>query len=137
MECAICMEVVHPMCVTDYGVEGFIKMDQPNSWECPRCIKAIEDKKAKAIDEVDTAVKTETNSSETNGQPLPAKLPKLEPPEPIDPLRRPISSGSDANVAGAYQLFSVSFPDLIDVFRVKATFDSLSCYAFRFENYIS
>ena len=33
------------MCVTDYGVEGFIKMDLPNSWECPRCIKAIQDKK--------------------------------------------------------------------------------------------
>ena len=101
------------MCVTDYSVEGFIKMDQPNSWECPRCIKAIKDKKERQNDEVDTAIKTEPNSSESNGQPLPAKLPKLEPREPMDPLRRPISSGSDANVAGAYQLFSVRHHGLI------------------------
>ena len=109
MECTICMEVSHPMCVTDYGVEGFIKMDMPNSWECPRCIKAIQDKKEQENREEDTDIKAEPTSAGSNGQPLPAKLPKLEPQEPNDPLRRPISSGSDANIAGAYQLFSVSY----------------------------
>ena len=108
MECTICMEVSHPMCVTDYGVDGFIKMDLPNSWECPRCIKAIKDKKERENGEGEKDIKAEPIPTGTNGQPLPAKLPKLEPPEPNDPLRRPISSGSDANVAGAYQLFSVN-----------------------------
>ena len=108
MECAICLEVCHPMCVTDYGVEGFIKMDLPNSWECPRCIKVIQDKKEREKMEMEKEPKTEPNSIGSDGLlPLPAKLPKLEPQEPYDPLRRPISSGSDANVAGAYQLFSV------------------------------
>ena len=93
------------MCVTDYGVEGFIKMDLPNSWECPRCIKAIQDKKEKEKEEEN--IKEEQTSTGPDGQPLPPKIPKLEPPAPQDPLRRPISSGSDANVAGAYQLFSV------------------------------
>ena len=94
------------MCVTDYGVEGFIKMDLPNSWECPRCIKVIQDKKERESQEEIKEPKTEPNSIGSDGPPLPAKLPKLEPQE-VDPLRRPISSGSDANVAGAYQLFSV------------------------------
>ena len=94
------------MCVTDYGVEGFIKMDMPNSWECPRCIKAIQDKKEKELEEQD--IKEEPASIGADGQPLPPKIPKLEPPAPLDPLRRPISSGSDANTAGSYQLFSVN-----------------------------
>ena len=110
MECTICMEVSHPMCVTDYGVEGFIKMDMPNSWECPRCIKAIQDKKEHDSNELDgKEIKEEPNANGTNGQPLPAKIPKLETPAQNDPLRRPISSGSDANIAGAYQLFSVRY----------------------------
>ena len=104
MECSLCMEVTHPMCVTDYGVEGFIKMDLPNSWECPRCIKEIQDKKEREQEEQD--IKEEKTTTGPDGQPLP-KIPKIEPPPPQDPLRRPISSGSDANVAGAYQLFSV------------------------------
>ena len=107
MECAICFEVCHPMCVTDYGVDGFIKMDLPNSWECPRCIKMIQDKKERENKELEKEPKTEPNLNGNDGQPLPAKLPKLEPQEANDPLRRPISSGSDANLAGAYQLFSV------------------------------
>ena len=85
-------------------------MDMPNSWECPRCIKAIQDKKEHESNEVDgKEVKEEPNANGTNGQPLPAKMPKLETPDQNDPLRRPISSGSDANIAGAYQLFSVSY----------------------------
>ena len=39
MECKFCGEVTHPTCVTDYGVDGYIRMDLPNYWECPRCIK--------------------------------------------------------------------------------------------------
>ena len=102
MECAICLEVCHPTCVTDYGVDGFIKMDLPNSWECPRCIKMQQDVKKQQERE-----KTEPESIGSDGSPIPPKLPKLEPCELNDPLRRPISSGSDANMAGAYQLFSV------------------------------
>jgi len=102
MECTLCKEIVHPTCVTDYGVDGFIKMDLPNSWECPKCIKVREDKvkakkEAEAKDEPDAAAKQPPSAF------LPAKLPKLE---PEDPLRRKVSSGSDANIAGSYQLFS-------------------------------
>ena len=95
MECCLCKEITHPTCVTDYGIDGYIKMDLPNSWECPRCIKIREDAKAKLEpkDEPDAAVGL-----------LPPKMPKIE---PEDPLRRKVSSGSDANIAGSYQLFSV------------------------------
>ena len=77
--------------MTDYGVDGFIKMDLPNSWECPRCIKLREDAKDELKDEPD-------------GGMLPPKVPKVEEP---DPLRRKLASGSDAVIAGTYQLFSV------------------------------
>ena len=33
------MRVVHPDCETDYGVEPVFKIDLPNLWFCPRCIK--------------------------------------------------------------------------------------------------
>ena len=103
MECAICLEVCHPTCVTDYGVDGFIKMDLPNSWECPRCIRMQQDVKKRE----ENIEKTEPESIGSDGSNIPSKLPKLEPCEQNDTLRRPISSGSDANMAGAYQLFSV------------------------------
>ena len=90
MECTLCKQIVHPTCMTDYGVDGFIKMDLPNSWECPRCIKLREDAKDELKDEPDGM--------------LPPKVPKVEEP---DPLRRKVASGSDAVIAGAYQLFSV------------------------------
>ena len=63
MECKFCEEVTHPTCVTDYGVDGFIRMDLPNYWECPRCIKNKKDSK-----------------SESAG-PSPEKLVKKEEPE--------------------------------------------------------
>ena len=91
MECTLCKQIVHPTCMTDYGVDGFIKMDLPNSWECPRCIKLREDAKDELKDEPD-------------GGMLPPKVPKVEEP---DPLRRKLASGSDAVIAGTYQLFSV------------------------------
>ena len=77
MECKFCHEVVHPTCVTDYGVDGLIRMDLPNFWECPRCVK-------------DKAEQPEE------------KKPKVEEVE-----TKPISAGSDANITGGYQLFSV------------------------------
>ena len=40
MECAICFEATHPTCMTDYGVDGYIKMELPNSWECPKCVQS-------------------------------------------------------------------------------------------------
>ena len=86
MECVFCLEVTHPTCVTDYGVDGFIRMDLPNSWECPRCVR---DRKLK---------------EEAEEEP-PAKAIKTE-DEEIE--KKPISSGSDANMlTGGYQLFSV------------------------------
>ena len=98
MECTLCNQIVHPTCMTDYGVDGFIKMDLPNSWECPRCIKLKEDAKEEPKDEPDAA-------GVVGGMPPPPKVPKVE--EEPDPLRRKVASGSDAVIAGAYQLFSV------------------------------
>ena len=82
MECKFCEEVTHPTCVTDYGVDGFIRMDLPNYWECPKCIKSKEDESG----------------------PSPSKSIKNE--EPVEDLKKPISAGADANISG-YQLFSV------------------------------
>ena len=63
--------------MTDYGVDGQIRMDLPNFWECPRCVK------------------------ERSEEPEEKKV-KVEEVE-----KKPISAGSDANAAGGYQLFSV------------------------------
>ena len=68
MECKFCGEVTHPTCVTDYGVDGYIRMDLPNYWECPRCIK---NKNANA-------------ASSTSAEPGPSPekmIKKEEPPE--------------------------------------------------------
>jgi len=39
MECSTCLEITHPSCHTDYGVEGQISEITPNSWFCPKCMK--------------------------------------------------------------------------------------------------
>ena len=89
MECSICFEVTHPTCATDYGVEGFIKMDLPNSWECPKCIKAKQ-------------IKAEEG-------PSPAKMIKTEPVASTSasaeaaPEKISIASGADTNFKG-YQV---------------------------------
>lgn len=97
MECFFCYEITHPTCVTDYGVEGVIRMDMPNSWECPRCIKT-------------GAVKSEI---EDYDDPTCAKIPKTEPvfsPSMTDQFgnqtsnRIPIASGADTDFKG-YQVF--------------------------------
>lgn len=88
MECALCYEVTHPTCATDYGVEGFIKMDLPNSWECPKCIKAKQTK------------------TEAEEGPSPAKIVKTEPTTTSSdtvPERIAIASGADTNFKG-YQV---------------------------------
>ena len=50
MECTLCKAIVHPTCMPDFEVDGFIKLDLPNSWECPKCIKVWVDAKAKAAE---------------------------------------------------------------------------------------
>jgi hypothetical protein len=86
MECKFCEEIAHPTCLTDYGVDGFIRLDLPNSWECPKCIKD----RIKSGDNVDG--------------PSPNKVVKTEADD--DDAKKTVSSGSDANLTG-YQLFSV------------------------------
>uniref|UniRef100_A0A0K2TRG6 [histone H3]-dimethyl-L-lysine(36) demethylase n=1 Tax=Lepeophtheirus salmonis TaxID=72036 RepID=A0A0K2TRG6_LEPSM len=86
MECCLCNELTHATCMTDYGVQGFVRMDLPNSWECPKCIKL--------------GIKKE--EQEMNDEP-PTKSPKAE---NSNVLRKPVSVGCDANFTG-YQLFSV------------------------------
>jgi hypothetical protein len=96
MECCLCFEVTHPTCATDYGVEGFIKMDLPNSWECPKCIKARQAK-----------------SSEADEGPSPPKVMKTEPTTSsnsaeVVPEKIPIASGADTNFKG-YQVQYLRF----------------------------
>lgn len=92
MECNLCNEVTHPTCVTDVGVEGYIKMELPNSWECPKCVKA------------GLATKLEPKIEDPN-LPSPAKLLKTESGEAA-PIKKPMAYGADTNFSG-YQLFSV------------------------------
>lgn len=107
MECCICFEVTHPTCVTDYGVDGYIKKEIPNSWECPKCVKA------------GLAIKLEPPAFTPSG--LPTTRPALtntmdvkEPPskliktEVVDesPAKEPMAYGSDSTFTG-YQLISV------------------------------
>ncbi len=73
MECSLCYEVTHPSCVTDLGVEGYVKMETPNTWECPKCVKS------------GRAVKLESDSLFT-----PSGLPVRPPPPPSQ------SGGGDA-----------------------------------------
>lgn len=86
MECKFCGEVSHPTCVTDYGVDGLIRMDLPNSWECPRCVK-------------ERKIKEENSEAGPSPEKKMKQDPELE--------TKPISSGSDANLVTGYQLFSV------------------------------
>nr|XP_023016137.1 jmjC domain-containing histone demethylation protein 1-like [Leptinotarsa decemlineata] len=41
MECSVCYEIAHPLCVQRLYPEfsGYINEDMPNSWECPICCK--------------------------------------------------------------------------------------------------
>ncbi|KAJ8968905.1 hypothetical protein NQ314_002046 [Rhamnusium bicolor] len=41
MECSVCYEIAHPICVQRLCPEftGYINEDMPNSWECPMCCK--------------------------------------------------------------------------------------------------
>ncbi|XP_068900061.1 jmjC domain-containing histone demethylation protein 1 isoform X4 [Tenebrio molitor] len=41
MECSVCYEIAHPMCVQRLCADftGYINEDMPNSWECPMCCK--------------------------------------------------------------------------------------------------
>jgi len=89
MECKFCGEITHPTCVTDYGVDGYIRMDLPNFWECPRCIK------------------NRKESGDLEAGPSPEKMIKKEDPDEKDVEKKPITSGSDANTVGGYQMFSV------------------------------
>ena len=86
MECIFCDEVTHPTCVTDYGIDGSIRMDLPNSWECPKCLASSK------------------NDDNPETEASPAKALKTE--MIGDDMKKSISSGSDANISG-YQLFSV------------------------------
>ena len=95
MECKFCFEVTHPTCLTDNGVEGFIRMDLPNSWECPKCVKL--------------GIKSEEEAEDGADGPTAAKVPKTDPSPDENgqsPQKMNIASGADANVKG-YQLFSV------------------------------
>jgi hypothetical protein len=93
MECCICFEVTHPTCATDYGVEGFIKMDLPNSWECPKCIKMGLAKGTDSDEGPSPAkvIKTELTPSASSST--------AEPP----PNKVAIASGADTNFKG-YQV---------------------------------
>jgi len=94
MECLYCFEVTHPTCVTDYGVEGVIRMDLPNSWECPRCIKtgAIKNLEDENLCHTSSPkiIKTEPGTAFSMSENLANRI--------------PIASGADTDFKG-YQVF--------------------------------
>ena len=95
MECCLCHEVVHPGCVTDTGVEGYIKSELPNSWECPTCVRNG--------DAVKPEVKTEEDILGTGA--TPNKLIKLN-NSAQQPNKRAMAYGADSTYTG-HQLFQV------------------------------
>ena len=95
MECCLCHEVVHPGCVTDTGVEGYVKSELPNSWECPTCVRNG--------DAVKPEVKTEEDILGTGA--TPNKLIKLN-NSAQQPSKRAMAYGADSTYTG-HQLFQV------------------------------
>ena len=87
MECFLCHEVTHPSCVTDLGVDGYFKMELPNSWECPKCVKNG--------DAVKPEVKTEEDVLGA-GACTPNKLIKLN----SAPSKKAMSYGADSTYSG-------------------------------------
>ncbi len=123
MECTLCFEVCHPSCITDLGVEGYIKMEMPNTWECPKCVKA-----GRAVKLESTALFTPSGlpvkgmappvaavvdgggGAAADG-PSPAKMPKTEAEgegghEHAEPDKKPMPYGPDSTFSGP-QLFCV------------------------------
>ena len=96
MECCLCHEVVHPGCVTDTGVEGYVKSELPNSWECPTCVRNG--------DAVKPEVKTEEDILGTGA--TPNKLIKLNNSAQQQPNKRAMAYGADSTYTG-HQLFQV------------------------------
>jgi hypothetical protein len=89
MECCLCHEVTHPGCVTDKGVEGYVKMELPNSWECPTCVKNG--------DAVKPEVKTEEEIIAAGGV-TPSKMIKLSNPQQQG--KRAMTYGADSTYTG-------------------------------------
>ncbi len=88
--------------MTDFGVDGYIKMETPNCWECPKCVKT------------GRAIKLEQPTFGPSGVPLavssgptPPKVLKTEDGE-VDEHedKKVIAYGADSTFSG-YQLFSV------------------------------
>ena len=100
MECTLCSEVVHPSCITDVGVDGYIKPQVPNSWECPKCVKSGKAVKLEPPPLTPSGVPTSTASGDG---PTPSKLIKTESEEDD---KKVMAYGGDSTYGG-HQLFSV------------------------------
>ncbi|XP_062409812.1 lysine (K)-specific demethylase 2Bb isoform X1 [Sardina pilchardus] len=46
MECSICNEIVHPLCLKVKDASGIVNDELPNCWECPKCNHAGKSGKA-------------------------------------------------------------------------------------------
>ncbi len=112
MECSLCYEVTHPTCITDLGVEGYVKMETPNAWECPRCVKsgrAVKLDPTSAFTPSGLPVKPvlPPSAGDSVDGPSPAKVAKQEPQEEEEAQdKKPLAYGADSTFTGP-QLFTV------------------------------
>jgi len=105
MECCICYEVTHPTCLTDYGVDGYVKMELPNSWECPKCVKAGRAVKLEPPNFTPSGLPTKPLANVAQGGAPPSKAPRLDDAN-VKPDKTPMAYGPDSTSTGP-PLFSV------------------------------
>jgi len=74
MECTICLQIVHPLCIgskVSPKTAGIINEDLPNSWECPICMEKIkpvrQPKRQKSNDERKNSLENNAGSVGING----------------------------------------------------------------------
>ncbi len=105
MECSLCYEVVHPSCVTDQGVEGYIKMEVPSTWECPKCVKSGRAAKLEPTSQfTPSGLPVKKQEPDSDDGPSPAKVIKTE---SVEEKKEPMAYGRDSTFTGP-QLFSVT-----------------------------
>uniref|UniRef100_A0A674C6A1 Lysine-specific demethylase 2B n=1 Tax=Salmo trutta TaxID=8032 RepID=A0A674C6A1_SALTR len=89
MECSICNEIVHPLCLKNSG--GVVNEELPNCWECPKCNHAGKTGKVSIYVVVEINVLGRISMLCTNHRPMKTE-PESDGEEPKP--KRPLDNGS-------------------------------------------
>uniref|UniRef100_A0A8C7TIU9 Lysine-specific demethylase 2B n=1 Tax=Oncorhynchus mykiss TaxID=8022 RepID=A0A8C7TIU9_ONCMY len=89
MECSICNEIVHPLCLKNSG--GVVNEELPNCWECPKCNHAGKTGKVSIYVVVEINVLGRISTLCTNHRPMKTE-PESDGEEPKP--KRPLDNGS-------------------------------------------